>query len=698
MHRNSSLILFAGTLLLTWTAPLRAQLAADSLPPLSATPRFPSDRFVDGRLPLELDLSRPLRASGERLALTVGNVDVSHQLEVSPSRVRYRPGPTRLPSGEREVVLYLVTGGDWREVGRFPLKVRSRAGLDQRRLVPSIDLSSTGQLDRGGTAAIDPSARRTYQDFTLRIGFESMAGRDGTELVTAGNLVGVSEENQRLRFGEMQGRAPALDLADYRITLGRRGLSLSVGNLATGQHRQLISGFASRGVGGSAKLGGVATLEAAFLNGTNVVGWNNLLGLTLPNHRIGSANLALELQPRRPGSFRIDLSGMDGAMLPLTGFTQGAVTDAEESRGYGGQLAWSDSRQRVQLTAGIARSRFVNPNDPLLAGDSTLVSVAPTTRTARFGNLNMRLINDLGLSRSVRAGLGLALRHERVDPLYRSLGAGVQADLETNGADLSATVGALSVQLGLGTMRDNLGEVASILTTKTDNASQNLALPIGALFKRADRWWFPQLSYQRQRTHQRGEGVPTNGDFSAGHVPDQVSVSQSGSLTWNRQATQFGYRWSQSFQDNRQTGRERSDFRAIVHGLSLGVSASQVITLHVDASVERQKLFETGVTQRLERLGGGLRWQPWRATELATNLTQSWGLDPSVDQRTRNTEFQIEASQGFDLYRRTEAGKQARLFVRFGRTRAARHQILASDLLSPDVQWTLYAGGSIRLY
>jgi hypothetical protein len=225
-----------------------------------------------------------------------------------------------------------------------------------------------------------------------------------------------------------------------------------------------------------------------------------------------------------------------------------------------------------------------------------------------------------------------------------------------------------------------------------------LALPLGALLRRRDAWYYPQLSYSWQRSRQFGEGIPENGDFAASHVPDQISRNQTGSVSWSYQATSLSYRWNQSFQDNRQPGRENSDFRATVHSISLGANPKPSVTATVDLSVERQTSIESATTQRLERVGASVRWQATRSTDLSGTISQSWAFDPTAQARQRNTEIQLELSQGVNLYRKPEGGTQGRLFVRFGRTRAASHLLGVTDLVAPAVQWTINAGGSIRLY
>jgi hypothetical protein len=681
-------------------APTAAAAAQQPGADLAVTPRWATDAFVGARTTLELELSRPLDGPRERLAVVIGTLDVSALVLVRGDRARYRPVAARLPSGANEVITYLVTReGEWREVGRAPLRVRSATGFESGAVVPSIDLSSTGQLDQSVAQGELPPERRTYQDLTLRLGLQGLAVRDGWQLSGQANAIGVTEEHQRLRFADLAGDAPAVDLSDYQLQVERGRARLTAGSVTAGKNRYLLNGFGSRGVSATLGLGPVATVDASFVNGTSVVGWSNFLGLSRSAHRIGAATVGLELLPSRPGAIHIDFSGVDASVLPVTSFNQGAATDAEESRGFGVQLALSDSRQRVRFAGGISRSRFDNPTDPLLTGDTSVVAVQTTTRRARYGELGLQLLQALPISPSVQASFGVAARHERIDPLYRSVGAAVQSDVESNGLDATGALGALSFQASLSNSRDNLAEIPSILTSRTRSRGLSAALPAGSLFRAgAGAWYWPALSWSWQSTRQFGEGVPANGDFSSSHVPDQRSTNHSASLAWARGTWSLTYRWNRSFQDNRQIDREQADFRAIVHGLSLALTPSARFMASTDLSVERQKSFETGVTQRLERLGGSAQWQVTRTTSVSGTLSQSWGFDPLAAQRTRNTEYQGELSQGFNLYRRLDSGTQGRLFVRYARTRAAFYPFQPVALLSPRTVWTLSAGGSLRVY
>lgn len=686
----------AASLLCVGVSSARAQAAPEAL---NVTPLWSTERFLAGRDALEFALDRRLDSRSERLAILVGMVDVSALVNVRGTRAVYRPASVRLPSGRSEVVAYLVTaGGAWQVLGRFPLDVRTRVGLDEGAIVPSADLSSNGQLDRSegpAGAADDP---RTYQDLTMRLGLEGTFTRDGWQVTTQGNALGVTKETQRLRWGELQGDAPAVDLSDYRVQLARGPVQLALGNLAVGSHRYLVNSFASRGVSSGIRLGRVAAIEAGVVNGTGVVGWSNPLGLGRPAHRMSSLALSLEMLPNRPGAVHVDVSGFDGSVLPIASFNQGAVTDAEESRGLGVQVAVSDASQRVRFAGGFSRSRFDNPGDPLLAGDAVIVAVRPTTRSARYGELAFQVLRGIALTPSLPASLAVAARHERVDPLYRSVGTYVHADVESNGIELTGSLGPFSFQGALSGARDNLDGIASILTTRTRSRAIHTAVPLGALVGSADAWYWPSVNASWQRVHQFGDGIPENGGFDASHVPDQSSTNRVASVVWSHGVWSLTYGWNRSDQDNRQTGRENADFRATGQAVSLGLMPGARFSSSIDASMERQEHLETATTLRLERLGGSSQLHFARHTALSGAFSRSWSRDPFAEQRTRNTEYHLELSQGFTVYGRHDSGTQGRLFIRYARTGAALRPLEPGPFSPPRITWVLTAGASFRLY
>ncbi|MBL8983275.1 MAG: hypothetical protein JNL26_13875 [Gemmatimonadetes bacterium] len=662
-----------------------------------AVPDWDATRPLTSRAVLSFTLTHPLEA-GQRVALLVGNTDVSSLVNVRDRRFTYAPDLLRLPAGASEAVAYIVAAdGTWYEVARTPLRVRTASGFDAATRDARADLGSAGMLATGQEPPVAIAGRGTHQDVTLRLGLDARGARDGWEVALQSNALAASRREQRLRWSERGKDAALLDLTDYRLQLSRGPVRASIGNATAGTHRYLLSGFASRGITVGSQWGRAITLDAAMLNGTNVVGWQNMVGVGEPDHRIHSTVLGLELVPARPGAFHVDVSGIDGAVLPRTGVTQGAVTDAERSRGVGVQWSLASATQRVRFAGGVAQSRFTNPLDPTLGTDA-VVPVRTETRTARFGELAIQALPERVLFGRTRVALGTTLRHERVDPMFRSVGAYVGADRQDDGAEFTGTVGALAWQGAATRGRDNLAGLTSILTTRTARRAVNLAAPVAALLGRSPNAWLPAATFAWERTTQVGDGVPANGDFSASHVPAQWNYVRAASLMWTWPRVTLAWRWNGAVQDNRQPGRELSDLRSRVHALSLGLTGWTHLSPSLEGSVERQDFAETHTQQRTTRLGGGLQATLPRATGLTGNVSRTWSFDPFAGRRVRQVEFQGELSRGFSLSRRAAQESQGRIFVRYARTRARFLPLIPDPALASQLMWSVNAGSSFRLF
>jgi hypothetical protein len=666
--------------------------------PLSVTPGYDAARYLSARESWSLTLSRPLLPAEGRLAVFIGHTDVTALTSVHGGRIVYRAAGVGIPAGETELVVYQTGAEVWRELARLPIRLLTAGGFERAALIPKADLISDGQIAQGRSPDTGEESRGLYQDVTANLGFDGSAARGGWAVKSRASAVGVSRDEQRLRFGQDGLDAPPVDLSDYLLELGRGPATLSLGHTGFGANRHLVNGFTSRGLTAGLKLGPAAQLGLAALNGSAPVGWSNPFGLSRSDHRIWSAALGVELVPARPGAVHLDATVMDGSVLPIAGYTQGVVNDAEESRGVGVQLAASDARQRVRLAAGLSRSRFVNPADTLLAQGTGLVAVRPESRTARYLEGTLQLLQSRPLSKSVAASLSAGFRHERVDPLYRSVSAQPRADWQQNAVETTAGLGTLSVQYSHGWSRDNLAGVRSILTSRFRDDALTAAIPLGSLLRAsATAWWWPQLAVTYQVNRQHGDGVPENGGFSASHVPDQLNRNANLSLAWQRSRWSLGYRHNVVRQDNRQPGRELADFRSWVHAVTLGFTPSPAVTLAVDLSDERQRNLEFTTLQRTRRVGFTGAWRPLPATSLQGFVSLSRADDEPRTQDNEAAELRLEASQGFNLYRRPESGTQARVFLRYGRSRSAVEVRLAQPV-PPQIQWSLATGMSLRLY
>jgi hypothetical protein len=611
----------------------------------------------------------------------------------------------RLPRGDYDVVLYLVGDRAWTEIARAPIKVLAPGGFTAASADPSAALNMKGQLAEGHSGEAPEPERPTYQDFTLTGGLQSVHVRGGWTLRTQSNYLGVSRREEALRYALRQDEAPRLDLSDYVVQLERGGTALGLGHVSTGSNRHLMNGFASRGVSATVR-GGVANLAVAAVNGSSVVGWNNVAGLDNGNHRVYSATLGLELQPRRPGALHLDATLLDGSLLPQTSFTQGAVVDAERSRGGGVQLSASTPGQRLRAAAGYSRSRFDNPNrDAQLDVGLGLVPVQRETRGAQYAELNATLLQDAKLGRLFGTTLNAAYRYERVDPLFRSVAAFVQADRLQHGVDVGGNFGAVSVQLTHSRGNDNLDELASILTTHTRTSTAMASAPLAGLFRvrRHVEWW-PLLTYGQSHNRQFGSGVPANSDFSASHVPDQVNVVHDAAIAWQLSKWRLQYRFNQSNQDNRQTGRERADLTGTVSTLSFGLTPHSDIDVSVDASDERQSNRELDQSTHARRVGATLAWRATRLTTLTAFGSTSVSSDEPSTNDADDAEMRFELTRGFDLWRNPGGGgTRGQLFLRYGMQSSSLRRFSIQSPSSVPLgtvsdTWTLSSGASLRLF
>lgn len=91
--------------------------------PVAVTASFMAAEPVAPDTPLEITLSRPLR-TGERIAILLGQTDVSGLFSRDGERFSYSAGLQPLPVGNSELTVYLVNSADdWNEITRLPLAV-----------------------------------------------------------------------------------------------------------------------------------------------------------------------------------------------------------------------------------------------------------------------------------------------------------------------------------------------------------------------------------------------------------------------------------------------------------------------------------------------------------------------------------------------------------------------------------------------
>ncbi|HEX9652249.1 MAG TPA: hypothetical protein VGA99_00930, partial [bacterium] len=306
----------------------------------------------------------------------------------------------------------------------------------------------------------------------------------------------------------------------------------------------------------------------------------------------------------------------------------------------------------------------------------------------------------LGISQTWQVNLNLNLRHERVDPLYRSLTAYARADYMENAIDVQSNIGVIGLQYSYSQAEDNLDNVPSILKTNTRLNGLNVSLPLGTVFTTptGPPKWLPMVSYSYNRTHQFGDSLPPNSGFSESHVPDQISASHSPGLDWQGTRWRFGYRLGYSKQDNRQVGRENADFENVNNSFNFGVTPFSRIDINFDLAFENAESKETDRSDFTRRYGMSVNLQTTTYSSLAASFSTTHAEDDPNTNERNNTYVNAQWSYTFNINRTANRRLlQGQFFVRYTRNESASRDLIFgfnNDLSN----WTMNTGFSINLF
>ena len=675
--------------------------AAD-LPPLTASANL--DRFQphgDTRT-IDVTLSRALNASEGELVLVVDDVDVTALSERTASRITYRPTTPAHPTAKSEVVLYRRIGGAWNEIRRFSVRAAQAVHLPGLGTVQSATVGNKGQIAEGRSTDLPVPDRRTFQDFVLNAGLGSSSEKNGWVFTTQSNYMGVTRREEALRFAVRGRDAPMLDLASYAVGLRRSNTTLSMGHVSFGTSRHLVNGFSTRGttVGWN---NGASSLSIGALSDSSQVGWSDPVGVERPSNRLFGASLGREVIATHPGALRLEATYLDGSKLPQASFTQGAIVDAEKSAGGTVQLSAALPNQRVRFSSGYTRSRFENPaRDAELLGTSGVARPTAVTRDALFAEGSAALLqnDNWPFGRGVPTSVTIGGRHERVDPLYRSVAATTAADRQESAADATVSLGTVTGQFTRLWNHDNVGRVSSVLTTNGHGATASLAVPIGSIGDmRRHQVWFPTLTIAHNRTRQFATGLPSNGGFRDQDLANQLSVNTDVAALWQSGRMRVTLRANRSAQDNRQPLREAADFAAGVHAISVGTTFGTRGDAAFDLGDEFQTSKERNETTRVRRATLNGSYRPWVNTNLlgALSLVRS---RPPAGGATVNGDQRIELSQNLNLWA-GPGGSRGQLFVRYARTTSLLPDFTSLLVPAPRLdrqQWTIASGLNLRLF
>ena len=595
---------------------------------------------------LHLRIGQDLAARRSMLRVIAASTDVTALASFpEPGRMLIPLPAAALPSGDSELAVYLIEGVEWRELLRAPLKLLTRGGFERAGFTPKFDLSNKSQLayaTRGSTGA---PPRERYADLTARGSLGFNAARGGWAVDGQFNGSGSSFRPETLRYGELGADADKFDLSDYAMNLRFGATTLTLGHQSVGNNPMLLSGFSSRGLGLTQQLNERLSLSFHAMNGTSIVGTDNFFGLESAEHRVLSASMGYEFF-ERAGALRAELLFMDASVLSRGNFNAGEIVDAQTSRGFGLRLSGRSASQRLRGDLVIARSTYVNPFDPLLAQGGPSQPVRPDTDHGFTVDLGADLLQGGPLT------LGATLRHERINPLFRSLGASLAAGQRSTRLGLSAGWAGAQLQLTHQAQRDNLGDIATLLSTKTQSSALNAQLPLAQwLGAPGQPGWWPALNLQWQSVHQFAVNTPVTEDsgFAASHRPDQLSRQWQVGLDWTRDRWSWRYGLSQSLQDNRQPGRERADFSSLGHQFNAAWRATESLNLSVGVQRNRHLSVEKDLVSRSTTVNAGVDWT-WRERwTLAASGSHTRGDDSMAIASSTNRSLQAQLGYRFEL-------------------------------------------------
>jgi len=150
-----------------------------------------------------------------------------------------------------------------------------------------------------------------------------------------------------------------------------------------------------------------------------VVGFDNLFGLATAAINLSRRRWVLILRAARRFGWR--LSVMEGWLLPVSGFNQGVVNDAERSKGIGFPIGSPPIPKQRFRFEDITRSGVRQSFGCQLNQGRWLSRLVHFGRTLNSFDAAYDIFKDFAIT-AEETHLTFNLKHERVDPLYRSWG------------------------------------------------------------------------------------------------------------------------------------------------------------------------------------------------------------------------------------------------------------------------------------
>ena len=209
------------------------------------------------------------------------------------------------------------------------------------------------------------------------------------------------------------------------------------------------------------------------------------------------------------------------------------------------------------------------------------------------------------------------MRHERVDPLYRSVGAFAQADREQDALDLTGTLDVVTWQAGVSRGRDNLAAIrSSVLTSRSEGATANVSMSTASLVSYSASCHHLAAAEHRVLVQGRqfAESAPASNDFRPQDLADQANASAELSAQWQLQEL-AGVVSRQSYGSRQSPTGSRSGRLRGEHAGTLGRTGTLAVRSMRLSTLgnEHQRNRELAQVTRVRRVGSTANWRPTSA-------------------------------------------------------------------------------------
>ena len=640
-----------------------------------------SEGWLQANKPIKISVDGSDESQLSKLAFFIGKTDVSAFISKAPDgSYLYDSASLPLPSGENELKVYDKSGGgaDWEELGTVTLNVLSAGGFRVSKFTPNIEINMIGEVSQNssgedGLLSPDDSNDNNISSSITIEGEHKKSG--GLEITSNANIVTASRREAALRFGEKENDAPKVDLSEYVVSAVKGKTTVQLGHISQGENPLLVDNLSNRGLQIKHKITDRVSIGLATQSGREITGSDHILGFTKSKNRISTFTVGVDLL-KREGGAKLEVSYIKGSTLAESNFDEGQVPTAEKNTGYGLRLTTTSESGKLTTDTAFARSKYTNPTDETLEfNGEALVDVKETTSNAFFTNIGYQFLNEKELSKTISMDLSVNLRYAQTDAEYKSLAAAPNPDERVKEIGFTGRVGLVEFQLKETRARDNIENIATILTTQTNTTELAFSTSLKEMFGVNDAGeptrfnkLLPSLSISAQKVHQFALNSPKTEDSGFNdnsHLPDQLNLTLSNTLEWEFDKWSLGYTTDWSDQDNKQIGRENADFNTLGHQLSLTLRPKDSITLGLSAGRVRTRDDEQSTKRYDNTYGLNLEWQINDKFTLAADHTRNRSKDSVNIEKSLTTSSGLKLSYQFELPSPTGSKLPGQAFIRY---------------------------------